>query len=110
MSTAAPLPLLEEGTLLGDRDWVEPHKSSHTAAALDANSHRAVETVRVEATLPEYRPLLSWAKRFTERRWAVENAGGLGRHLAQWLIARGETGSPAPTGRAIGCPARATGN
>jgi hypothetical protein len=53
MSTAAPLPLLEEGTLLGDRDWVEPHKSSHTAAALDANSHRAVETVRVEATLPE---------------------------------------------------------
>jgi hypothetical protein len=27
---------------------------------------------------------------FEVRRWAVENARGLGRHLAQWLAARGE--------------------
>jgi len=33
---------------------------------------------------------LKWGGGFGERRWAVENARGLGRHLAQWLLARGE--------------------
>ncbi|GAB3390440.1 MULTISPECIES: IS110 family RNA-guided transposase [Amycolatopsis] len=70
---------------------VDPHKSSHTASALDPQTHRPLETVRIDAALPEYRRLLAWAKQFSERRWAVENARGLGRHLAQWLIARGET-------------------
>ncbi|GAA1316057.1 IS110 family transposase [Saccharothrix xinjiangensis] len=70
---------------------VDPHKSSHTAAALDSDTHSTLGTVRVDATLVEYRRLLTWARRFGERRWAVENARGLGRHLAQWLIARGET-------------------
>jgi hypothetical protein len=32
-----------------------------------------------------------WAERFPERRWAVENAGGLGRHLAGRLAASGES-------------------
>lgn len=70
---------------------VDPHKSSHTAAALDPRTNKALETVRVESTLADYRRLLGWARRFTERRWAVENARGLGRHLAQWLVARGES-------------------
>ncbi|MFB9932269.1 IS110 family transposase, partial [Amycolatopsis halotolerans] len=70
---------------------VDPHKSSHTAAVLEPGAHTTLGTVRVEAALPEYRRLLVWARRFGERRWAVENAWGLGRHLAQWLIARGET-------------------
>lgn len=70
---------------------VDPHKSSHTAAALDPGSHGTLDTVRIEAALPEYRKLLTWARRFGQRRWAVENAWGLGHHLAQWLTARGET-------------------
>ncbi|GAB2991943.1 hypothetical protein GCM10027184_52510 [Saccharothrix stipae] len=70
---------------------VDPHKSSHTAAALDSGTHSTLEAIRVEATLAEYRRLLTWARRFDDRRWAVENARGLGRHLTQWLIARGET-------------------
>ena len=32
-----------------------------------------------------------WAKQFPERRWAVENAGGLGRHLAGRLATAGES-------------------
>jgi transposase len=32
-----------------------------------------------------------WAKQFPERYWAVENAGGLGRHLAGRLVAAGES-------------------
>ncbi|GGL47091.1 IS110 family transposase [Nocardia jinanensis] len=70
---------------------VDPHKSTHTAAALNARTNRTLESIRIDATLPEYRRLLVWAKRFPERRWALENAWGLGRHLAQWLIAHGET-------------------
>nr|WP_275116300.1 transposase [Streptomyces sp. SceaMP-e96] len=45
----------------------------------------------MEATLREYRSLLSWARKWPERRWAVEGATGLGWHLAQWLVARGES-------------------
>lgn len=69
---------------------VDPHQASHTAAALEPGSHTTLGTVRIEATLSGYRRLLVWARRFAERRWAVENAWGLGRHLTQWLIARGE--------------------
>lgn len=69
---------------------VDPHKSSHTASALDTRTHQLADRLRIEASLADYRRLLNWAKRFGERRWAVENAEGLGRHLAQWLVARGE--------------------
>ena len=37
------------------------------------------------------RRLERWAKRFPERRWAMENARGLGRHLAGRLAATGES-------------------
>jgi hypothetical protein len=61
------------------------------ASALEVGTHQLIDRLRIEASLTEYRRLLVWAKRFDERQWAVENAGGLGRHLAQWLLARGET-------------------
>lgn len=70
---------------------IDPHKSSHTASALDVATHQVTDRVRIEASLTDYRRLLTWAKRFEQRQWAVENAEGLGRHLAQWLLARGET-------------------
>jgi hypothetical protein len=35
-------------------------------------------SLRVEATLAEYRRLLAWAKRWSQRQWAIENAQGLG--------------------------------
>ena len=37
------------------------------------------------------RTLERWAKRFPKRRWAVENAGGLGKHFSQRLAAAGES-------------------
>ncbi|MFI6309999.1 IS110 family transposase [Nocardia fusca] len=76
---------------------VDPHKATHTAAALNAGTNKTIETIRIDATLPEYRRLLAWARRFSERCWAVENAWGLGRHLAQWLIAHGETVTDVPS-------------
>ena len=70
---------------------VDPHKSSHTATAVSSATNTAEGSIRIDATLAGYRELLRWARKFPERRWAMENARGLGRHLAQWLVARGET-------------------
>ncbi|MFF4828499.1 transposase [Streptomyces sp. NPDC001312] len=70
---------------------VDPHKSTHTATAVEPESNQQLGTMRIEASLTDYRRLLAWAKRWPQRKWAVENANGLGRHLAQWLIARGES-------------------
>lgn len=69
---------------------VDPHKTSHTATAVDPTSNTALASIRVDATLDGYRALLGWARQFEEHRWAIEGARGLGGHLAQWLIARGE--------------------
>ena len=69
---------------------VDPHKCTSTATAVEPESNREVASIRIEATLKEYRRLLTWAHRWPERRWAIENAEGLGRHLASWLLARGE--------------------
>jgi len=67
---------------------VDPHKSSHTAYAVD-EAGRYQGSVRVEAT--QLAELSEWAGRWPERRWAVEGAHGLGHGLAQWLVASGET-------------------
>jgi len=70
---------------------VDPHKQSHTATALVTGTHQQLATLRVSASPSGYRQLLGWARQFPQRRWAVENARGLGCHLTQWLLARGET-------------------
>lgn len=70
---------------------VDPHKSSHTATAVDVATNTVVASIRVSASAAGYRRLLGWAGQFDDRRWAVENARGLGCHLAQWLVAHGET-------------------
>jgi transposase len=69
---------------------VDPHKCVHTASALDPGTNTVAATIEVEASLAGYRRLLPWAARFEQRRWAVENARGLGLHLAQRLVARDE--------------------
>lgn len=69
---------------------IDPHKSTHTATVIEPGSHREVASLRIEASLGEYRRMLAWARRWPQRRWAVENAEGLGRHLTSWLLARGE--------------------
>ena len=69
---------------------IDPHKMSHTANAVDPTTNASAASLRIEALLSGYRELLRWSKQFPDRRWAVSNARGLGRHLAQWLVARGE--------------------
>ena len=68
---------------------VDPHKASHTAAALDEHG-QLLGHQRVPATLDGYQQLRQWADRWPQRCWAVEGAHGLGRALAQRLVGDGE--------------------
>jgi transposase len=68
---------------------IDPHKASHTAAAIDDAEHLLGE-VRVRASACQLEQLLGWAARFEERTWAIEGASGLGYLLAQQLVSAGE--------------------
>lgn len=68
---------------------VDPHKASVAVAAVN-EAGELVEGAHFSQNRVGLRALERWSKRFPERRWAVENAGGLGRHLAQKLSAAGE--------------------
>ncbi len=76
---------------------VDPHKRTHTASAMAPEGSRVLATMQIDASLSGYRRLLAWAAGFGQHRWAVENAQGLGRHLAQWLLARGEVVEDVPS-------------
>jgi hypothetical protein len=61
---------------------VDPHKASHTAAALDEHG-QLLDQQRIPATRVGYQRLLQWASPWPQRCWAVEGAHGIGRALAQ---------------------------
>ena len=68
---------------------VDPHKASHTAAALDEHG-QLLDRQRIPATLDGYQALRVWAERWPQRCWAVEGAHGIGRALVQRLVGDGE--------------------
>jgi hypothetical protein len=88
---------------------VDPHKASVAVAAVD----EVGELIEC-ATFPQKRAGLNslerWAKRFPERRWAVENAGGLGRYLTCRLAATGEcvVDVPPKLSARVGCSPQVT--
>src|SRR5215211_7086950 len=75
---------------------VDPHKASVAVAAIDETKGELLERASFSQDRDGLRALQRWAKRFLERRWAVENAGGLGRHLAVRLAAAGEPVADVP--------------
>jgi transposase len=68
---------------------VDPHKRSATIEARDSR-----EVLRATGTFPTtspgYRAMVKLARQWPRRVWAVEGAGGVGRPLAQRLLADGE--------------------
>ncbi|WP_328841716.1 IS110 family transposase [Streptomyces europaeiscabiei] len=70
---------------------VDPHKSTHTVTAVDPASNQQAGSLRIDANLADYRRLSTWGRRWQQRKGVVENVNGLGRHPAQWLVARSET-------------------
>src|SRR6516225_12409738 len=77
---------------------IDPHKGSHTAVAVTA-AEEPLGTVRVRACPAQAGQLVAWAAAWPERTWAVAGAPGLGRLLAQQLLAAGGAGT--------GCAAQA---
>jgi hypothetical protein len=70
---------------------IDPHKASVALAVVDQATGELVERGSFPQDRAGLRALERWAKRFPERRWAVENAGGLGRHLAMRLAVSDES-------------------
>jgi transposase len=70
---------------------VDPHKASVAVAAVDEAEGELVEHASFPQNRSGLRSLERWAKRFPERRWAMENASGLGRYLAARLAGSGES-------------------
>ena len=69
---------------------IDPHKSTHTAVAVDRDEQQ-IARLTLPANKDQTDRLLAWAEPLDgDRVWAIESAAGLGRLLAQQLIAAGE--------------------
>lgn len=68
---------------------IDPHKSSFSAVALDPAGQQ-LATRRVTVNANAFKTLMQWSADWPQRRFAVEGAAGLGRPIAQLLVAAGE--------------------
>ena len=87
---------------------VDPHKRSNTVAVLDGKE-REIDGGRFVNDTAGYKALRAFAERFEQRVWAVQGARGVGRHLAQRLVADGETVVDVPAKLAARVRVLATG-
>ena len=70
---------------------VDPHKRSVTLEVVDVDG-KVAATGRFGTDTRDYRAMLGFVRRqWPDHRWAVEGAQGVGRPLAQRLLADGET-------------------
>jgi transposase len=75
-----------DGVMIG----VDPHKRSNTIEVMDGDA-TVLAAGRFGTATRDYRAMLAQGRRYPVRRWAVEGANGVGKHLAQRLVADGET-------------------
>jgi transposase len=69
---------------------MDPHKRSATIEVID--EHEQIQAKgRYGTDTAGYQTLLAAGRTFPDRVWAVEGCAGIGRHLAQRLVADGET-------------------
>jgi transposase len=69
---------------------MDPHKRSATIEVVDARE-RVLAHGRYATDTEGYAQMLAAGRRFPDRVWAVEGCAGIGRHIAQRLVADGET-------------------
>src|SRR3954447_21541000 len=79
-----------EGDMSAVMIGVDPAKRSHAMAVLD-HSEAQLAALQVGNDSAGFREMLRLAKQWPTRAWAVEGAAGVGVHLAQRLVAEGET-------------------
>ena len=68
---------------------MDPHKRSATIEVIDARE-KVLAQGRFGTGQDGYKMMLAVGRRFPDRTWAAGGCGGIGRHLAQRLIADGE--------------------
>jgi transposase len=68
---------------------MDPHKASATIEVLDERE-QVLATGRFATDREGYRQMVGLARRWPQRLWAVEGSAGIGKHLAQRLLANGE--------------------
>src|SRR6266536_2333668 len=68
---------------------MDPHKHSATIEIIDSRE-RVLDHGRFATTTAGYRAMLAAGRRYPQRRWAIEGCNGIGRHIAQRLVADGE--------------------
>jgi hypothetical protein len=88
---------------------MDPHKASVTIEAGDIRDVLRA-TGRFGTDTGNYRQLLKVAHRWPERVWAVEGANGIGRPIAQRLLADGEPGLDVPANLAARALVFSTGS
>ena len=88
---------------------VDPHKRSNTIEVLDQDAV-VLAAGRFGADREGYRSMLALGRRYGTRRWAVEGCNGVGKHLAQRLVADGETVVDVPAKLAATVRVFSTGN
>ena len=69
---------------------MDPHKRSATIEVM-AGDETVLDGGRFTTDVAGYQEMLVFAKRFVERSWAIEGCQGIGRHIANRLLADGET-------------------
>jgi transposase len=69
---------------------MDPHKRSATIEIIDGRE-RVLAQGRFGTGSDGYRAMLAAGRRYPQRVWAVEGCNGIGRHVAQRLVADGET-------------------
>jgi len=68
---------------------MDPHKRSATIEVM-AGDEAVLGGGRYGTDLAGYRAMLVYARRFPQRTWAIEGCQGIGRHVANRLLADGE--------------------
>jgi len=69
---------------------VDPHKRSATIEIIN-DREQAVGQGRFATDRDGYKAMLAAGRKHPDRLWAVEGCSGIGRHVAQRLVADGET-------------------
>jgi hypothetical protein len=68
---------------------MDPHKRSATIEVIDERE-RVLAKGRFGTEVDGYQRMLAAGREFPDRVWAVEGCAGIGRHIAQRLVADGE--------------------
>jgi transposase len=69
---------------------MDPHKRSATIEVIDAREN-VLGRGRFGTDRDGYQTMLKFGRKYPQRTWAVEGCNGIGRHIAQRLVADGET-------------------